>query len=75
MNAPNDGPILVEQMLRGFRVAPGRIAPETRALVEALRCEIDETVVRAQRNLDRQRAEEVGHERELIYAGGHREVE
>ncbi len=46
-----------ERMIRGLGIGPvGVDAPEHAALVDALRATTDETVVRAQANVDRQRA-------------------
>ncbi len=42
--------------LRTYNIEATSFAPETRALFEMLRGHIDDTVVRAQRNLNRQRA-------------------
>lgn len=42
--------------LRKYNIEPSSIAPETLALCEMLRGHIDDTVVRAQHNLNRQRA-------------------
>ena len=43
-------------MLRKYNIESNHLAPETLALCEMLRGHIDDTVVRAQRNLYRQRA-------------------
>ncbi len=47
---------LATRNLRRLNIEPAVDAPETVALYEMLRSHIDDTVVRAQRNLDREHA-------------------
>ena len=71
MYASNAAPVSATRTLRKFNLEASSDAPETQAAYEMLRSHIDEAVVRAQNNLNRQRGPlTVRYTPAVVYARG-----